>query len=429
MARARREAGLTLAQVAGSEVSRVAIHKIEHGLTRPTPSTLRLIADRLGRPAASLLAQPEAAVDEQDRDLELLERLAAEERFSELEQPARRLLVRLPAAAARARVDLLLGMGLVRLHQADEAGPFLARARAHYEEAGNEWQVVECLDWEAAALFLLENGQALAVAREALRRCRTLDPMPLPTLVRVLGRVAMVHMDLRDWDEAIAYYEEAVESAGPLKDLRRTALMYLNLGLAYGELGQLNRAAALGQKATGIFQMLRDRLNLARVIANLAMVYLRQGRGAEAEASVLQAISEYEAVGNRRGLAVFHVDLAEVHLQQGQLDGCARALEQAEELAVEMAERLTLATVHQSRGRLAAARQDHLGCDIEFSTALSILRAEGAGERLAECTVVYARLLRDRGELDAAFERMEEAATLPRPHLARQQALAAFMTG
>lgn len=47
---ARREAGLSLAQLAGEAVTPVAIHLIETGKSRPSPRTLMHIANRTGKP-------------------------------------------------------------------------------------------------------------------------------------------------------------------------------------------------------------------------------------------------------------------------------------------------------------------------------------------------------------------------------------------
>jgi transcriptional regulator with XRE-family HTH domain len=49
---ARREAGLSLAQLAGDEVSRTFLHFVEHGRSRPAQAVLALIAKRTGRPVA-----------------------------------------------------------------------------------------------------------------------------------------------------------------------------------------------------------------------------------------------------------------------------------------------------------------------------------------------------------------------------------------
>jgi transcriptional regulator with XRE-family HTH domain len=48
--RARIEAGLSLADVAGSDVSRTMIHFVETGKSRPSKRVLRLIARRVGKP-------------------------------------------------------------------------------------------------------------------------------------------------------------------------------------------------------------------------------------------------------------------------------------------------------------------------------------------------------------------------------------------
>ena len=48
--RARADAGLTLAAVAGTEVSRTFIHQVESGSARPSLRVLKLIAKRTGKP-------------------------------------------------------------------------------------------------------------------------------------------------------------------------------------------------------------------------------------------------------------------------------------------------------------------------------------------------------------------------------------------
>jgi transcriptional regulator with XRE-family HTH domain len=55
---ARLEAGLSLAQVAGDDVSRTFIHFVERGVSRPSRKILALIARRTGKPISYFLAQP-----------------------------------------------------------------------------------------------------------------------------------------------------------------------------------------------------------------------------------------------------------------------------------------------------------------------------------------------------------------------------------
>ncbi len=58
VAQARREAGLTLAQVADGKLSRTAIHLIEKGVTRPSMQTLTQIASQTRKPLSFFLRAP-----------------------------------------------------------------------------------------------------------------------------------------------------------------------------------------------------------------------------------------------------------------------------------------------------------------------------------------------------------------------------------
>jgi transcriptional regulator with XRE-family HTH domain len=49
---ARIAAGLSLAGLAGNDVSRTFIHQLENGVSRPSPAVLDLIARRTGKPAS-----------------------------------------------------------------------------------------------------------------------------------------------------------------------------------------------------------------------------------------------------------------------------------------------------------------------------------------------------------------------------------------
>jgi len=60
---ARREAGLSLAQLAGSDVSRTFIHFVEQGRSRPSQPVLALIARRTGKPISYFLAQPAGDIE------------------------------------------------------------------------------------------------------------------------------------------------------------------------------------------------------------------------------------------------------------------------------------------------------------------------------------------------------------------------------
>jgi transcriptional regulator with XRE-family HTH domain len=71
---ARVEAGLSLGQLAGDDVSRTFIHFVEQGKSRPSKAVLSLIARRTGKPVSYFIQQPST---EQQRSADLVAEMTA----------------------------------------------------------------------------------------------------------------------------------------------------------------------------------------------------------------------------------------------------------------------------------------------------------------------------------------------------------------
>ena len=71
---ARLEAGLSLGQLAGDDVSRTFIHFVEQGKSRPSKGVLSLIARRTGKPISYFIQQPS---NEQQRSADLVAEMTA----------------------------------------------------------------------------------------------------------------------------------------------------------------------------------------------------------------------------------------------------------------------------------------------------------------------------------------------------------------
>src|SRR5437660_16239 len=207
--------------------------------------TLELIARQTGKPINFFLAGDGArsaqnpafagAIAEAERLLALDDHKAV----IALLQP---LAERDTDLSTQAYMSLYLGQAHTRLHHPDPAQTLLRRARELLEGIGDRWLLVECLDWEGAALYLSEDPRALPTVQEALRRCRELRPIPAATEARILGHLANIQVAEHDWDRAISTYEKALEAAGALRDLGRMARMHDGLRTAYTHRGNNSRA-------------------------------------------------------------------------------------------------------------------------------------------------------------------------------------------
>src|SRR3979490_3406419 len=80
---ARLDAGLSLGQVAGGEISRTAIYFVETGKAKPSMETLKLIASRTGRPLDFFLSRPSTMEPRSSEGTLEIERLIATNEHAE----------------------------------------------------------------------------------------------------------------------------------------------------------------------------------------------------------------------------------------------------------------------------------------------------------------------------------------------------------
>jgi transcriptional regulator with XRE-family HTH domain len=96
---ARIEAGLSLGQLAGTDVSRTMIHLVEHGRSRPSRRVLELIARRTRKPISYFLLSATAPtesstdfVDELRRIANRIQKFARANRLTTVEREAMKLI-------------------------------------------------------------------------------------------------------------------------------------------------------------------------------------------------------------------------------------------------------------------------------------------------------------------------------------------------
>ena len=406
---ARHDAGLSLADVANGVVSRTAIYFVETGKAKPSMETLRLIAERTGRPLDFFLARPstmEPRSSPQTLEVELL--LASNDPQAAV-VAGRLLLATKKDPDTVARAQQLLAYALLRLAQPLEARGLAAAARAHFEKTGDRLMTAECLGHEASAAYLLQDPSALGLAERGLELCRSLEPMSRPSEARLLFVLGSVHATNQDWRAAIECYEKAIAAGEVVQDLRRLSLTFSGLSLAYSEIGELDRSTKYAQRALAIHETLNDRLSLARSEANLGMLLTKRGELAAAGEHLTRGLALFDEAAVEMGRSEVLLGLCELAVARARWDEAERFAVEARDAADRLSEKATLADCHIWLGRIAAEQGDHTRVDSEFAEAWGILDALGASERLSRCHVQYAEILEKRGDLAAANRQLRLA--------------------
>ncbi len=407
---ARQDAKLSLAQLANGEISRTAVHLVETGKSRPSLTTLKLIAERTGRPLDFFLeaGQSDVIRAETDRQsvpaVQELELAISQERFDDAKSISRALLSTLTDPGLRGRVCICGAQAFLQTASVEEALPLLAEARAVFETSDDKWMLAECLDWQSAAEHLLEDPAALAHARQALGLAKSLDPVPSRLLVRIYGRIGSICVAQHKWQQAIEAYEHAVLAGAGLLDMSRLAKMYNDLSIAYRRSGQLSDAMEAASKAVSIHELLHDRLSIARAETNLALVLMRGHESKDAGVHLDRALGLFVVANQKRGRA--HILLAQAELLKDHRDfsGARAKAEEGAQLAVELGEMPSVSEAKQILATIADAEGDDQSADRLFDESIKLLEEIDLPERLTTVHAIYARTLERRGNVSAALQ-------------------------
>src|SRR5260370_32397393 len=103
-----------------------------------------------------------------------------------------------------------------------------------------------------------QQAKAIRVGEEALYTCRKLNRMPSRLEVQILNTLAAANLAAGIWDQAVGFYEQAIERAGPLFDMRRRAKLIGDVGIPYRELGRLDRSILFATRPVQKAEPLRD---------------------------------------------------------------------------------------------------------------------------------------------------------------------------
>ena len=417
---ARLEAGLSLGQVAQGDISRTAIYFVETGKAKPSMETLRLIADRTGRPLDFFLTELMTA-PVQAAQIAELERLMATGDNVGAAARSEHLLGQRLDADSQARVKLLAALAYLRLGQPVSGRRYASAARNHFEHSGDRLMTAEALGTEAQGAYLMHDPMALPMAQDALETLRSVKSYPQTIESRLLMILASIHVLNQNWQEAIDIYQQAIAAGDVVHDLHSLSLMYSGLSAAYNESGQINEATRYAQKALTIHETLNDRMSLARSLNNLGVMLMRINETISARHHIERSLQIFyeEQVESRKGDVI--LSLSELEFMQGNLDAAQKLANEALEVSSRLGEVAIQSEAHTWLGRIAAQQGRHDDADTEFAAAISVAESFGPGSRLTQAFEVYAEVLEARGDLAGANRQLKQALGASRPRAAESR--------
>jgi len=409
---ARLEAGLSLAAVSQKDFSRAFLNQVELGRSRPSPRTLRLIAERLRRPVDYFLQdEPEhrLAAHTEYVLMEAETALLKDEPGAVIKLLDRQTVDSMPLPA-RMSAMLFRGEAFTHQRQGVDALEALAGPVEYFGRSGPVSRFVRALDALGGAYWASHRmDEALSTfkrAHQVYEDNRLEEP---DLLARIMGHIAVIHQQAGRHDEAVGSLEAGLAATERLLDLPRRALMYEGLAISYYEAGNTFAALEYAHKALRIFEQLHHLRKAAQLQHNTAEMLGGVGRPAEAERLYRKAIDTATDAEAPHLIPLSRAALAELALKRGAVD---EAIQLAAD-AIAESQRLNLpgplAATLRITARIAHARKDWAASDAAFERAIAAYEASGRFEYLAVAHSEFAACLRERGEVARAADHFEQA--------------------
>jgi tetratricopeptide (TPR) repeat protein len=318
---ARLRAGLTQQQLAGDRYTKAYISALELGHAKPSMAALDYLAPRLGTTSDRILADPTRTWSRLEADVAL-----ASGDLDEARQAYEGLLDVTVDPGHMAELELGLAETYCRLGRPSEAIKPAEDARRRFGEAGRSSDQDRALYWLSSAHQQMgDTSEARRILREIHER---IDPATDPDMaVRVRIGLAMIESATGDPHVALAYLEEARESANAL-DLRRRGTFLITLARGRAKVGDFEGAIRSGTEALQVCRLAEAGRDQARVEAQLATIYLQLGDRTRARGLLADARAILKRAEETTLLADITDSEARIALDEGDAAG---ALELARE--------------------------------------------------------------------------------------------------
>ena len=202
----------------------------------------------------------------------------------------------------------------------NQIGIHLPQAKAKGQDAFNFWMYLQIADANEAAQSA-ELETARAVYQEILDELTALnDPSINDTIASINHNLGIVAQDQRQFDDAIAFYNKALQIKEDAGDFYGAASDYYQLGIVAQDQRQFDDAIAFYNKALKIYEDAGDFYKVADEYHQLGIVAQDQRRFDDAIAFYNKALKIFEDAGDLYSAARDYHHLGMVAQEQRQFD-------------------------------------------------------------------------------------------------------------
>lgn len=215
-------------------------------------------------------------------------------------------------------------------------------------------------------------------------------------------------MYVGDKDEAISYFQRALELSASIGDRKHAATIHLNMAMAHSDSGNFTTAYSHLETCIEIAREVGDKLTYVFALNRFAELYMWENRWNEAYESLTQAEDVAVQIGDQSNLPFIHGLRSRVLLERGMSDAALQEAVKGIKLAYELEDSYAQGVCLRFYG--IALRHHN-----EFDLAMNALKeslevlADLDPYEIASSKLEVAHLLFLQGDKEKALEILSEA--------------------
>ena len=408
---ARRELGLSQAQLAGEELTKGFISQVEAGLVRPSLRSLQIIAARLGRGIEYFVGdQPLTSTKRVHYHRVAAEAAAERSDWRTVRQEVESALTHTPTRRERGKLLRVLVLAELATHDSEHAFEHITEALALLDPTADAEDVATLHYARGRAYFdlgqLVAATEAFEASRDLVEKHEIADPRLRSRLLLALGTT---YRRLERTAKALATYESALALASRTSELEVAARSHMGIAASLYDEGDLDGAIGAYERARGLLERLSDATLELSVLQSMASVSVDRGKLEVAREFAERCRFRAMAIGDDRMAAVAETELARAALAAGDPEAALVSATHAEKVLATIEDDRQRASALRAIGAAEDARGDHRASDRAYREAIALVtKIDHHADRAAIATE-YARKLRARGETEAAYDMLELA--------------------
>ncbi len=406
---ARRERGLSQAQLAGEELTKGFISQVESGLVRPSVRSLQILAARLGKSLDYFVGDEPLALSKRLTFHRLAAEAATERRdWEAVRSEVTAALDSAPEKRERATLLRLLAQAEMNSGNREVAFDRVGEALSLIDASTDANEVAQLLHLRGVAYGQLGRhaaaAESLESARDTMERHEVSDPR---LRARILVALGTAYRRLNRSAKAMQTYSSALDLASGIDELRIAAQGYMGVAVSLYDAGELDAAITNYRRALDLFTRVEDTTFQLQVMHSLASIHFELGERDQARELAERGVAAAGLAHDEKMVAVAELILARVALAEGDADHALTNARRVEKILTD--DPVQRADALRVIGAAQHAQKSFSASDRAYRKAIELLVEVGDHPNLSVFAAEYAAKLRLRGETDQAFHYLEIA--------------------